>query len=544
MTDFHFIRPLWLLALIPSFAIFVMLLRRSDPKRVWQGIVAKHLLPYMIETSEGSKTIRPHILLQVILIITTIALAGPTWVREPAPFADDTAALAIVIKVTPTMLAKDVQPTRLARAAQKISDLLEKRKGSKTALVAYAGSAHLVMPFTEDYDLIVDFAARLHPSIMPAEGDSAEKAVMLAQQQMSRAGLPGSILLIADHVSPDVIGLIKKNQTPNKPRVHVYGMAAGPDAVVPVDSPPASPLDRINLKNAAQAGNGSLVIVTPDTTDVDQLSRIVETEFTPAVFPDGSQRWRDFGFWLLPVIAILILWWFRPGWSIQYSTANALIFALMFVLGNTTVDYASDSRNAASSKHQTINRSWGTRLFFTPDQYAQRLYSNQQFKHAAQLFTSSMRQGMAWYRAGEFEKAAVAFGRTTAPAGMFNRGNALMLLGHYEDAILAYEHALEGRPHWKPAMDNIDIAKARLAKLAPPDDMVSQKGVGEDDEPDDIVFDDRAKNRENTNTQTIAEPGQELSDKALRAMWLRNVETNPADFLRRKFAYQYKQTVK
>ena len=103
-----------------------------------------------------------------LIVLICLALAGPTWQREPAPFADDTAALVIVVEVTPTMLAQDVQPSRLERAALKIHDLLALRRGSVTALVAYAGSAHLVLPLTQDGDLITEFAAQLDPSIMPA----------------------------------------------------------------------------------------------------------------------------------------------------------------------------------------------------------------------------------------------------------------------------------------------------------------------------------------------------------------------------------------
>jgi Ca-activated chloride channel family protein len=52
---------------------------------------------------------------------------------------------------------------------------------------------------------------------------------------------------------------------------------------------------------------------------------------------------------------------------------------------------------------------------------------------------------------------------------------------------------------------------------------------------DEIVFDKDAKNK-GEQTETA---GQEaMSDAAVQAMWLRRVQTRPADFLRAKFAYQ------
>ena len=177
--------------------------------------------------------------------------------------------------------------------------------------------------------------------------------------------------------------------------------------------------------------------------------------------------------------------------------------------------------------------------FATPDQKAQRLFDKGEFHKSAELFADPARQGSAWYRADEFKKAAAAFGRTGTPEGLFNRGNAFVMSGNYEAAISSYRQTLKERANWKPAEENLALAKVRLANLQPPDDAVSQKAVGEDDEPDEIVFDDRAKNQENANTETIAGEGEEISDMALRAMWLRKVETSPSDFLKLKFSFQH-----
>lgn len=179
------------------------------------------------------------------------------------------------------------------------------------------------------------------------------------------------------------------------------------------------------------------------------------------------------------------------------------------------------------------------RLFATPDQRAQRSFDKGDFLRAAEWFTDPTRQGVAWYRAGQFDKAAGAFGRAGTMDGLFNRGNALVLMGDYAGAIDSYVAVLGERPNWAPAKENLAIARARLERLKPSDEQTPQKGVGEDDEPDEIVFDDRARNREDANEETLSGTGEELSDKALRALWLRRVESSPADFLRRKFAYQH-----
>jgi Ca-activated chloride channel family protein len=319
ITDFHFLRPLWLVAIIPSIVLWWFLLRRGDTRRAWRGIVAGHLVPFMVADAEArTRRMRPVTLLGPVLLLTCLALAGPTWLQEPAPFADDEAALVIAVEVTPTMLAQDIQPSRLERASQKIKELLARRKGASAALIAFAGTAHLVLPLTEDGDLVAAFAAELHPEQMPVAGDAAEKALGLARTQLADAGRPGSILLVTDSVSPAAVERIAASRETGAPRMHVYGVAAGPEAVVPPGSPPAPPIDRDGLQRAARAGGGSVVFAAPDERDVDKLSRIVETQFTPAV-TQGGERWRDLGFWLVPAIAVLMVPWFRRGWVVRHG---------------------------------------------------------------------------------------------------------------------------------------------------------------------------------------------------------------------------------
>ncbi len=174
--------------------------------------------------------------------------------------------------------------------------------------------------------------------------------------------------------------------------------------------------------------------------------------------------------------------------------------------------------------------SW-TGWWLTPDQRGQRLFRDKQYRQAAETFTTPEWQGAAWYRAGEFEQAAQAFARGSSPEARFNAGNAWMLLGKYEQAIAEYERALKLRPGWKAAEENRALAEAR-AKLR------ETKGgdLGEQQEGADEVVFDLNKERGGQDTQIAGE--QAASDNAVQAIWLRRVQTNPADFLRSKFAYQ------
>ena len=103
-------------------------------------------------------------------------------------------------------------------------------------------------------------------------------------------------------------------------------------------------------------------------------------------------------------------------------------------------------------------------LWFTPDQQGQRLMNRGEFQAAAETFRDPMRQGVAWFRAGEFEKAEQAFARLGTPDAEFNRGNCLIMRGKYEEAVERFDRALELNPELEDARINRDIAIAR-AKL-------------------------------------------------------------------------------
>ena len=178
---------------------------------------------------------------------------------------------------------------------------------------------------------------------------------------------------------------------------------------------------------------------------------------------------------------------------------------------------------------------WWKDLWRTPDQQAQRLYGMGDYAAAASLFTDPMHIGTAWYRAGDFKRAAAAFGQLTSVEGYFNRANALLFQGEYAQAIAVYDQVLAQRPGWQAAVDNRAIALARQEKLAPPEDDAG--GTGGMLSADEVVFDTTGRVKNAKGEQT-AEGGAVGSDAAMREMWLRRVETKPADFLRARFASQ------
>jgi Ca-activated chloride channel family protein len=170
-------------------------------------------------------------------------------------------------------------------------------------------------------------------------------------------------------------------------------------------------------------------------------------------------------------------------------------------------------------------------LWFTPDQAGQRLMNRGDHAEAAEAFRDPMRKGVAWFRAGEFEKAEQEFARVGTAEAEYNRGNCLVMRGKYEDAIQRYDRVLALNADFEDATVNREIAVARAKRVEQTGGDMGDQQIGADE----IVFD---KSKDSGGQETPSEGSQPLSDAEMQALWLRRVQTKPADFLKSKFAYQ------
>ena len=171
-------------------------------------------------------------------------------------------------------------------------------------------------------------------------------------------------------------------------------------------------------------------------------------------------------------------------------------------------------------------------FFLTANQQGQRLMARGAFAQAALVFEDPMRTGAAWYRAGEFKKAEAAFRQITTPEADYNRGTCFIFLGQYEDAIKRFDRALQSRPGWEAALTNREIARIRAKATAHPGGDMGDQKLGADK----MVFNKEKKGGQDTHMNQ--ETGEQLAQKEMQALWLRRVQTNPADFLHAKFSYQ------
>ncbi len=167
-------------------------------------------------------------------------------------------------------------------------------------------------------------------------------------------------------------------------------------------------------------------------------------------------------------------------------------------------------------------------LWLTPDQQAQRCFDAGDYVRAAGLFTDSLPRGVSLYAAEDFDGAAAQFAQVDTAVGFFNLGNTYCHLERIPEAIEAYHQALLFQPDYPDARFNWEFAQLLLPPQRPDDAPDSEPSF----DADEIRFD----NTENKGTPGEVEMTQ-LSDDQIADLWMRRVQTTPADFLRVRFLY-------
>ena len=327
---FHFMRPLWLAAIPVTAAVWWLARRREKRTSGGTTLLAPHLQEALTVDRHARRAIRPIDGVGVALVAVAVAAAGPTWSRQPSPWFSETAPLVVAIEVSDSMRSNDLQPTRLDRARFEVLDLIERRTGSRTALIAYAGSAHIVMPPSTDVEVVKPFLESLDPAIMPTAGSNASLALPLAHDMLAgdaATAAVGTLLFVNDGFSStDVPVLAEYASREDSAAVIalVVGTDAGGVALLPDGSAVRDPgggrldtaIDASVLRRVENEAGVGVVRATVGDGDIRQLLRGIESNLRLADDPDAA--WRDQAWWFVWPAALLTLAWFRRGWTMQW----------------------------------------------------------------------------------------------------------------------------------------------------------------------------------------------------------------------------------
>lgn len=452
LSDFHWLRPEGLWALLPLAVIIWRLLHQARKSSAWEKQCDPHLLEkLLIRRARYQRW--PLVLLAVAWILAVIALAGPVWQKLPEPVYRTQAARVIVLDLSPSMNAPDLRPSRIARARFKVLDLLTRYREGQTALVVFAGEPFVVSPLTDDTKTIAALVPTLSPNLMPDSGDHAHTALRMADELLRQAGIQnqGEIVLVTDGYD-DPAATLEAVTTLRAHGRRVSVLADGTEEGAPItlsnggflkDSTGAIVVPRLDsaaLSELARQGGGHFARLSADDRDIDSLS--ADTMARPReVRAESSHqrsmdRWREEGPWLVLILLPLAALAFRRGWL-------AVVVLGVLILPDPAAAF-----------------SWQD-LWARPDQRGAQALQAGEEKKAAELFQDPAWKGAARYQAGDYEKALENFSQSDGTDALYNRGNALTHLGQLQEAIAAYAQALKKDPTNADARNN----KAVVEKL-------------------------------------------------------------------------------
>lgn len=433
LSYFHFLRPLWLLAMIPLGWLVYKLWQKEYQQTGFETHINHELLQHLTLKSTNRVSRYPLCGLFIAWFVAVVALAGPTWEKLPQAVFESESAVVILLDLSPSMLAEDIKPSRIVRAHLKIQDLLHQRKDGLTALIVYAGEAHTVTPFTDDSRTISNLLATLIPGILPLPGSNPEMAVELAKDLIQSSRITkASILLMTDGIAEPAVATISKNLSSNID-LSIIGIGTDAGVAIPYNDDFLKDTDQKNIiakrnsdvmQKLTNLTNGYYLPIQADNSDIEFYLRNLEQRFSNDNDETNTitgDRWFESGQLLILLLIPPILFAFRRGLLL-----SIICIGVTGSIIQPSHLYAAEYQSIWKNKNERGLDAW----------------EEQNYDSASELFNQPQWQGSAYYKKGAYDKALELFQQDDSATGYYNRGNAYTHLNQFEDAIAAYDEAL------------------------------------------------------------------------------------------------------
>lgn len=485
----HFLRPYWLLLLPLAGLLLWLIIYRQRRTSTWRSLCDPQLLQAQLQGGSETRYWLPYAILGSAWTLAIVALAGPAWQQQEVPVYNRLDSRVILFDLSRSMDSNDLLPSRLTRARYKLNDLVNGAGARQQSLVVFAGDSFVVSPFTDDRDTLVNLIPALTTDTVPVQGSRADKALNMAMELINNAGVHQvQIVLITDGVDSRSMQ-IARQLAERGHKIDVIG--AGTTAGAPValtgggllkdsDGNIVVPgMDPRALRELAANGNGRYFDLAADGSDVEWLNR--REPGIPASGRDdvegavtgssGTLRWLDNGIWLLLPLALLASFGFRRG---------ALLVVILGI---------------SMPGQEAMAFGWAD-LWQRADQQAYQALQNDQ-PDAVPGQSPPQWRGAAAYRQQDFAAAGELFAEGSDADSTFNKGNALAYSGQLEQAVAAYQQALELDPEMEDARQNLELVKSLLDQQQPRESTGQSPQQGE-----------------NSDQQADTQPGQSWQDES------------------------------
>jgi len=118
----------------------------------------------------------------VALVLLILAAARPQYGQREQTIKRQGIEAIIALDISNSMLAEDVAPSRLDRAKQMLSKMIDQMVDDKVGLVVFAGEAYTQLPITCDYVSAKMFLNSITPDLIKTQGTAIGAALNTAIQ--------------------------------------------------------------------------------------------------------------------------------------------------------------------------------------------------------------------------------------------------------------------------------------------------------------------------------------------------------------------------
>lgn len=469
----HFIRPWWLLALIPAIGLLWLFYRANYQGNSWAGVIDAHLLKHLLPKVAQQKKKSIHGL-SALLVLSIFGLSGPSLHKEISPVYQLEKLQVILLDASESTHTTDIKPSRFKRSVLLVRQLLKQHKEGEVMLVAFSGEPYVISPPTSDAKPILNLLEGLNQQTLPVTGSNLALALKYTQSLLKKYdNKQVDILLLTDEhqVGIESLNLAK---TLNADNIRLSVLSVATDKAVPIRSSNGFAKDSSGqiivaktnqtlLARLSNNGGGLYQALDNDVANIERYLKFSQkniTDKTNKQKDKTSSKWVDSGIYIVLLLIPLLLILFRQG------------YLLLFVLGfglfiNPQSSYAQDA-----DKPEIKSLSYLEQVWQTQNKQAKALFDAKKYKQSAQLFTDPHWQANALYKAGQYKQAAQIY---KTLGDNYNYGNALAKSEQFKSAIKQYQQVKPTQTGYKDAQDNLKLVKKILQKKKDQQDPQNKK---------------------------------------------------------------------
>jgi len=467
LNPFDWRQPWWLLLMLQPLVLW-QFIRWKDSKASNQ-FADKHLLPWVLVTQHKSiwqKLFSRDTAYYLGVILLAIAMAGPRIPLESSETKHASALdIMLVVDVSASMKAIDIQPSRLQRGAQELHELLTRvqRDDVRFGSIVYAARPHVFTPITNDFDALKFYLKDLDQLVLPTKGSDASAALKMAGKELLslKSKQAKAILWLSDgditnkqdqeNIEVTLAELVKQNIP-----TFILGLGTVEGSAIPLrkggwlehqGQGVISKMDADLLSHFAELGRGKFTTTSDDESEWQTLYNqgLLKsvTHKRASQEEDEDQQWVEYYAWFLFPGMLLLLIALAPfAISIrrrekQQQPLTSLVFTALMIgllLSPSENLYAKDNNASASTVRKEAVKN----------------YNNEEYALATSSFNHLVLQ------AGDDNERAKS---------LHNLGNNYFQQGDYENAAQLFEDALRYSPNQTQSKNNLALTSELNALL-------------------------------------------------------------------------------